>query len=49
MSYLSKEKTLKDMLAFRNQGKAYQDSMTPFAEKLSMSGSLKFYFIYLVK
>jgi hypothetical protein len=44
-SYPSKEKTLKDMLAFMNQGKVYQDSKTLFAEKLIMSGSLKF--IYL--
>ena len=38
------KKTLKDMLAFRNQGKAYQDSKTLFAEKLTMSGSLKIHF-----
>jgi hypothetical protein len=44
-SYPSKEKTLKDMLAFGNQGKAHQDSKTLFAEKLTMSGSLEF--IYL--
>jgi hypothetical protein len=37
-------KTLKDMLAFRNQGKAHQDSKTLFAEKLIMSGSLKIHF-----
>jgi hypothetical protein len=35
------------MLAFGNQGKAYQESKTLFAEKLTMSGSLKF--ILLVK
>jgi hypothetical protein len=29
------------MLAFGNQGKAYQHSKTLFAEKLTMSGSLK--------
>jgi hypothetical protein len=29
------------MPAFGNQGKAYQDSKTLFAEKLTMSGSLK--------
>jgi hypothetical protein len=38
------KKTLKDMLAFGNQGKAYQDSKTLFAEKLTMSGSLKIHF-----
>ena len=48
-SYPSKEKTLKDMLAFGNQGKAYQGSKTLFAEKLTMSGSLKIYFYYQVK
>jgi hypothetical protein len=37
------------MLAFGNQGKAYQDSKTPFAEKLTMSGSLKIHFYYQVK
>jgi hypothetical protein len=36
-----RKKTLKDMLVFGNQGKAYQDSKTPFAEKLTMSESLK--------
>jgi hypothetical protein len=35
------KKTLKDMLASRNQGKAYQHSKTLFVEKLTMSGSLK--------
>ena len=39
-----RKKTLKDMLAFRNQGKAYQESKTLFAEKLTMSGSLKIHF-----
>jgi hypothetical protein len=43
------KKTLKDMVAFGNQGKAYQDSKTLFAEKLTMSGSLKIYFTYQVK
>jgi hypothetical protein len=38
------KKTLKDMLAFGNQGKAYQDSKTLFADKLPMSGSLKIHF-----
>jgi hypothetical protein len=41
--------TLKDMLAFGNQGKAYQDSKTLFVEKLTMSGSLKIHFTYQVK
>jgi hypothetical protein len=36
-----RKKTLKDMLALGNQGKAYQDPKTLFAEKLTMSGSLK--------
>jgi hypothetical protein len=44
-----RKKTLKDMLAFRNQGKAYQDSKTLFAEKLTMNGSLKNHFTYQVK
>jgi hypothetical protein len=48
LTRLSK-KTLKDMLAFRNQCEAYQDANTPFAEKLTMSGSLKSYFTYQVK
>jgi hypothetical protein len=43
------KKTLKDMLAFRNQGKAYQDSKTLFAEKLTMSGSsLKFVLLIML-
>jgi hypothetical protein len=36
-------------LAFGNQGKAYQESKTLFAEKLTMSGSLKSIFICQVK
>jgi hypothetical protein len=36
-----RKKTLKDMLAFGNQGKAYQHSKTLFAEKLTMSVTLK--------
>jgi hypothetical protein len=44
-----KKKTLKDMLAFGNQGKAYQDSRTLFAEKLTMSGSLRIHFTCQVK
>jgi hypothetical protein len=40
-----RKKTLKDMLAFGNQGKAYQNSKTLFAEKLTMSGSLKIHFL----
>jgi hypothetical protein len=38
-----------DMLAFGNQGKAYQDSKTLFASKLTLSGSLKIHFYYQVK
>jgi hypothetical protein len=41
------KKTLKDMLAFGNQGKASQESKTLFAEKLTMSGSLKIHFYLL--
>jgi hypothetical protein len=48
-SYPSKEKTLKDMLAFGNQGKVYQNSKTLFAKKLTISGSLKIHFYYQVK
>jgi hypothetical protein len=44
-----RKKTLNDMLAFGNQGKAYQNSKTLFAEKLTMSGSLKIHFYYQVK
>jgi hypothetical protein len=39
-----RKKTLKDMVAFENQDKAYQDAKTLFAEKLTMSGSLKINF-----
>jgi hypothetical protein len=42
-SYPSKEKTLKDMLAFGIQGKAYQDSKT------TKIGSLKIHFYFQVK
>jgi hypothetical protein len=44
-----RKKTLKDMLAFGIQGKAYQDSKTLFAEKLTKIGSLKIPFYYQVK
>jgi hypothetical protein len=44
-----RKKTLKDMLAFGNQGKAYQESKTLFAEKLTMNGSLKSIFTCQVK
>jgi hypothetical protein len=44
-----RRKTLKDMLAFGNQGKAYQDSKTLFVEKLAMSGSLRIHFTCQVK
>jgi hypothetical protein len=44
-----RKKTLKDMLACGNQGKAYQDSKTLFTEKLTMSGSLKIHFYCHVK
>jgi hypothetical protein len=37
------------MLPFGNQGKAYQDSKILFAEKLTMSESLKTHFTYQVK
>jgi hypothetical protein len=47
--YPSKEKTLKDMLAFGNQGKAHQNSKTLVCRKLTMSGSLKIHFYYQVK
>jgi hypothetical protein len=43
-SYPVKGKRLKDMLAFGNPDKAYQDSKTPFAEMLTMCGSLKISF-----
>jgi hypothetical protein len=39
-----RKNTLKDMLDVRNQGKAYQDSKILFAEKLTMSGSLRIRF-----
>jgi hypothetical protein len=48
-SYPTKEKTLKDMLAYGIQGKACQDSKTLFAEMLIISGSLKVQFYYQVK
>jgi hypothetical protein len=44
-----RKKTLKDMLSFGNQGKAYHNSKTLFEEKLIMSGSLKIHFTYQVK
>ena len=44
-----RKKTLKDMLAFGNQGKAHQNLKTLFAEKHTMSGSLKIHFYYQVK
>jgi hypothetical protein len=44
-----RKKTVKDMLAFGNQGKVYQDSKTLFAEKLTMSGSLRIHFTCQVK
>ena len=40
-SYPTKEKTLKDMLAFGIQGRADQASKSLFAEMLTNSGSLK--------
>jgi hypothetical protein len=36
-----RKKTLKDMLAVGNQGMAYQESKTLFAEMLTNNGSLK--------
>jgi hypothetical protein len=48
-SYPSKEKTLKDVLAFGIQGKVHQDSKTLFAERLTKIGSLKIHFIFQVK
>jgi hypothetical protein len=47
--YLTKENTLKDMLACGIQGKADQESKTLFAEMLTNSGSLKIQFYYQVK
>jgi hypothetical protein len=44
-----RKKTLKDMLAFGNQGKVYQDLKTLFAAKLTMSGSLRIHFTCQVK
>jgi hypothetical protein len=44
-----RKKILKDMLAFGNQGKTYQVSKTLFAEKLTMSGSLRIHFTHQVK
>jgi hypothetical protein len=44
-----RKKILKDMLAVGNQGMAYQESKTLFAEKLTMSGSLKSIFTCQVK
>jgi hypothetical protein len=43
-SLTHQNKTLKDMLAFGNQGMAYQESKTLFAEMLTNSGSLKIQF-----
>jgi hypothetical protein len=40
-SYLTKEKTLKDMLACGIQGKAGQESKNLFVEMLTNSGPLK--------
>jgi hypothetical protein len=37
------------MLACGNQGKVDQESNTLFAEKLTLSGSLKIHFYYQVK
>jgi hypothetical protein len=48
-SYPTKEKTLKDMLAWGSQGKAIQESRTLFGEMLTSSGSLKIQFYYQVK
>jgi hypothetical protein len=39
-----RKKTLKDMLAFRNQGRAYQGARTLFAKRLTMNRSLKIHF-----
>jgi hypothetical protein len=44
-----KKKTLKDMLDWGSQGKAFQESKTLFAEMLTNSGSLKVQFYYQVK
>jgi hypothetical protein len=40
-SYPSKEKTLKDMLAFGNQGKAHQNSKTLVCRKAYYEWTLK--------
>jgi hypothetical protein len=48
-SYPTKEKTLKDKLAYGIQGKGCQDSKTLFAEMLIISGSLKVQFYYQFK
>jgi hypothetical protein len=45
-SYLTKEKTLKDMLASGIHGKANQESKNLVAEMLTNSGSLKIHFYY---
>jgi hypothetical protein len=44
-----RKKTLKDMLAFGNQGKVDQASKTMFAEMLTNNGSLKIQFYCQVK
>jgi hypothetical protein len=44
-----RKRLLKEMLACGIQGKAYQESKTLFAEKLTISGSLKIQFYYQVK
>jgi hypothetical protein len=44
-TYPTKEKTLKGMLVSKGiQGMVYQESRTMFAEKLTMSGSIKIHF-----
>jgi hypothetical protein len=48
-TYPTKEKTLKGMLARGSQCMAVQESKTLFAEKLTMSGSLKSIFNCQVK
>jgi hypothetical protein len=49
ISYPTKEKTLKDMLACGILGRADQESKALFAEMLTNSGSLKIQFYYQVK
>jgi hypothetical protein len=44
-----RKKNLKDMLAFGNQGKAHQEYKDSFAEKLTMSGSIRIHFTCQVK